>query len=80
MNCQMFSTGLSSEHLAGSGSDERAGHMPTGLIHEHDGMGTRRHGLGDFGKMQGHRVGIADRQDKPCALAQGRADRSEYIA
>lgn len=57
--------------------DERAGHMPPGLIHEHDGMGARRHGPGDFGKMQGHRVGIADRQDKPCALAQGRADRSK---
>lgn len=41
--------------------DERAGHVPPGLIHEHDGMGTRRHGSGDFGKMQGHRIGIADR-------------------
>ena len=62
------------------GYDERAGHMPSSLIHEHDGMSTPRHGSGDFGKMQGHRVGIADRQDKPCALAQGRADRSEDIA
>jgi len=58
----------------------RAGHLPPGLIHEHDGMGTRRHGPGDFGQMQGHRVGIADRQDKPCALGRGRADRSEDMA
>ena len=68
MNCQMFSTGLSSGHLAGSGDDadifgcdERLCHMPPCPIHEYDGMGTRGHGLGDFGKMQGHRVGIADR-------------------
>ena len=54
--------------------------MPTGLIHKHDGMGNRCPGSGDFGKMQGHRVGIADRQDKPCALAQSRADRSEDMA
>jgi len=59
---------------------ERAGHMPSGLIHEHDGMGARCHGPGDFSKMQGHRARVADRQDKPCALAQGRADRSEDIA
>ena len=43
------------------GCDERLCHMPPCPIHEYDGMGTRGHGLGDFGKMQGHRVGIADR-------------------
>ena len=59
------------------GYDECPGHMPTGLIHEHDGMGPRCHGSGDFGKMHGHRARVADRQDKPCTLAQGRADRSE---
>ena len=62
------------------GYDECPGHMPSGLIHEHDSMGTRCHGSGDFGKMPDHRVGIAARQDKPCALAQGRADRSEDVA
>ena len=50
------------------GYDERAGHMPPGLIHEHDGMSARRHVAGDFGQMQGHRARVADRQDKPCAL------------
>jgi len=53
--------------------------MPPGLIHDHYSMGTKCHGSSDFDKMQVHRVGIAERQDKPCALAQGRADRSEDV-
>lgn len=61
------------------GYDERGGHMPPGLIHEQHGMGARRHGSSDFGKMQVHRVGIAERQDKPCAFAQCRADRSKDV-
>jgi len=36
------------------GYDECSGHMPPGLIHEHDGMGAKRHGSGDFSKMQVH--------------------------
>jgi len=59
--------------------DERGGHMPPGLIHEQYGMGARCHGSSNFGKMQVHRVGIAERQDKPCTLAQCRADRSKYV-
>jgi len=51
------------------GYDERGGHMPPGLIHEHYGMCARCHCSSDFGKMQVHRFGIAERQDKPCALA-----------
>jgi len=43
--------------------------MPPGLIHEHDGMATKRHIPSDFSKMKVHCVGIAHRQDKPCALA-----------
>jgi hypothetical protein len=53
--------------------------MPPGLIHEHDGMATKRHSSSDFSKMQVHRVRIAHRQDKPCALAQCRADCSEDV-
>jgi len=36
------------------GYDERVGHMPPGLIHDHHSMGARRHGSGDFDKMQVH--------------------------
>ena len=53
--------------------------MPPGLIHDHHSMGANCHGSGDFDKVQVHRLGIAERQDKPCALAQGRADRSEDV-
>jgi len=53
--------------------------MPSGLIHEQYGMGAGRYRSSDFGKMQVHRVGIAERQDKPCALAERRADRAEYV-
>jgi hypothetical protein len=53
--------------------------MPPSLIHEQYGMGTKRHGSSDFSKMQIHRVRIANRQDKPCALAQCRADCSEDV-
>jgi len=90
MNCQMFSTGLAPGSTRGwafgwrndadiLGYDERGGHMPPGLIHEHDGMATKRHSSSDFSKMQVHRVRIAHRQDKPCALAQCRADCSEDV-
>jgi len=61
------------------GYDERLGHMPPSLIHDHRSMGAKCHGSGDFDKMQVHRLCIAERQDKPCALAKGRADRSEDV-
>ncbi len=86
MNCQIFSTGpplwtfgRQRDDADILGYDERGGHMPPGLIHDHYSMGARRHGSSDFDKMQVHRVGIAERQDKPCALSQGRADRSEDV-
>lgn len=61
------------------GHQQRVGRMPTGLIHEQHGMGSWRYGPSDFVKMQVHRFGIAERQDKPCALTQGRADRAEDV-
>lgn len=36
------------------GYDERGGHMPPGLIHEHYGMGAKRDSSSDFGQMQVH--------------------------
>ena len=49
MNCQTFSTGLSSGHFAGSGSSVMLAGMtspadvPAGLIEYQHGMGTGRH-------------------------------------
>ena len=81
MNCQTFSTGLSSGHFAGSGSrvmlagdDETRREMPAGLIEQQHGMRTRRHGGGDLGDVQRHAFGVAAGQDKRCALALGGAD------
>jgi hypothetical protein len=51
------------------GYDERGGHVPPCLIHKEYGMGTQRDGSSDFRKKQVHRVGIAERQDKPCTLS-----------
>jgi hypothetical protein len=49
MNCQIFSTGLSSGHFVGSADDadvvghvELSGGVPSGLVHQHDRMGFRR--------------------------------------
>lgn len=61
------------------GHDQRVGDVPSGLIHEQHAMGAWRYGPGDFSKMQVHRFGIAERQDKPCALAQRRTDRAEDV-
>jgi len=61
------------------GHDQRVGHMPSGLIHKQYGMGAGLYSSSDFGKMQVHRFGIAERQDKACALAERRADRAEDV-
>ena len=73
------------------GYDERGGRMPRGLIHEQSDMGPGRRGFERFlqgagsstawqaiAKQSAERgVGPAERQDKPCALARGRADCPE---
>ena len=58
-NCQMFSCGLSSGHLAGigmsvmlEGHDEPARKMPSGLIDEERRRVRRRDLSGDFGEVQ----------------------------
>ena len=53
--------------------------MPSGLIDEKDGMGSRCDGVGDFRQMQVHRLGIAEGQDQSRALALFRADGTEDI-
>ena len=53
--------------------------MPSGLIDEKDGMGSRCDGVGDFGQMQVHRLGITGRQDQGGSLSLLRADGSEDI-
>ena len=53
--------------------------MPSGLIDEKDGMGSRCDGVGDFGQMQVHRLGIAGGQDQGGSLSLLRADGSEDV-
>lgn len=53
--------------------------MPSGLIEDENGVRARRDSCGDFFKMQGHRLGVARRQDEGCALAVLRTDRAENI-
>src|SRR5271154_2673806 len=53
--------------------------MPSGLIDAKDGMGSRGDGVGDFRKMQVHRLGIAGRQDQGGSLSLLRADGSEDV-
>jgi hypothetical protein len=62
-----------------AGHNELAGRMPSRLIHQHDGMSTRGNHERDFGQMQGHRFGIAEREHQPRALAVFRADRAKDI-
>ena len=56
MNCQTFSCGLSSGHLAGNGIRVMLGgttsrrEMPAGLIDEQRGVAARRDLGGDFGQ------------------------------
>ena len=83
MNCQTFSTGLSSGHFAGSGGrvmlvgdDEPCRYMPSGVIEQQHGMGARRDGGGDLGEVQCHPFGIAAGQNERRAFAFGRADRA----
>ena len=53
--------------------------MPSGLIDEKDGMGSRFNGFGNFGQMQVHRLGVAGGQDQSSALSLLRADGSEDV-
>jgi hypothetical protein len=41
--------------------DEAARDMPSRLVHQYDGVGAGRDGLGEFGEEEGHRLGV-----EPC--------------
>src|SRR5881275_2712551 len=86
MNCQMFSTGLSSGDFGGSGikvillgTVELGGKVPAGLIEQQNSMGSRRHRSGDLGQMQSHGGGIAARQNKAGGDPLSRANGSEDV-
>src|SRR6478735_7430193 len=53
--------------------------MPSSLVDEEDGMGSRCDRLGDFGQMQVHRLGIAGRHDQGGSLSLLRADGTEDV-
>ena len=53
--------------------------VPSGLIHQHDGMGTRCDRLRYFSQMQRHGFGIAERQYQTGGLAVLRADGAEDV-
>ena len=86
MNCQRFSTGLSSGERAGSGSRVMLSgtasfvvDVPAGLIEQQHGVGAGGDGRGDLFEVQGHRLGVAAGHDEAGALALGRADRPEDV-
>jgi hypothetical protein len=58
---------------------QSAGKMPSSLIDKKHSLRARRDLCGDFGEMQGHRLGVAARHDEGRALALFRADRAENI-
>ena len=49
------------------------------LVDEEDRVCIGGDGLGYLGKMQVHRVGVAEGQDQTRGLAFGRADRAEDV-
>ena len=78
MNCQMFSTGLSSGDFDGKGImvmlsgvfSSLAGCQP-GLIDHEEGMSARGDGNGYFLQMKVQCVGVATGQDETRAYASG---------
>jgi len=62
-----------------AGNRELMGEMPAGLVEQQDGMSAGRHRAGDFGEVQGHGGGVAERQDETGGGAARRADRAEDI-
>ncbi len=82
MNCQMFSTGLSSGARGGSGRKvildfEGQGGVPSGLIEHDDGMGAGFNDAADFGKMSVQRLRVGVGHDKAGGLV--RADGAKDI-
>ena len=63
----------------GGGHNEVARQVPSGLVEEENRVLAGRDFGRDFGKVQGHRPGVAAGQDQCRALAVMRADGSEDI-
>jgi hypothetical protein len=61
------------------GEREFVRQVPSGLIEQQHGMGSRRYRAGDLGQMQAHRRGVAAWQDKGRAFALLGTDRAENI-
>jgi len=53
--------------------------VPSGLIHQHDGMGTRRNRLRYFSQMQRHGFGVAERKHETGGLAVLGANGAEDV-
>src|SRR3954447_4984035 len=83
----MFSTGLSSGDLEGSGTSvmfsgtcrQLCGDVPSGLIHKQHGVGSRLDVKRDLLQMQLHRLGVAKWQNEAGRLAERGADGAEDI-
>jgi hypothetical protein len=86
MNCQTFSTGLSSGDFGDRAmmvtlgrNDEARRHVPAGLIDQEHGVRAGRNGLSDLDEMQVHRLGIAGGQDQGCTFALFWSDGAEDV-
>ena len=86
MNCQTFSCGFSSGHLAGKrdqrdvGRDDQACPRDASPPDRREARRARRRDLGgDFGEMEVHRLCIASWHDERRALAVLGTDRAEDI-
>jgi hypothetical protein len=82
MNCQTFSTGLSSGHLGGSGMSVMFGGqfgraVPSGLIEQDDGVRAGRDVEGDLHEMHAHGLAVAPGHDDAGSLAFSGTDRPE---
>lgn len=61
------------------GDNECVGHMPTGLVHDEDGMCAIGDVTGYFCQMLGHCVGITPRHYESGGLAELGADCTEDV-
>src|SRR4051812_23924427 len=59
--------------------DEALGAVPSGSVHQDDGVGSRGDSLRDFRQVKVHRGRVAPRQHQGRALALLRADRPEDV-
>lgn len=58
---------------------ELSGGVPSGLVHQHDRVSSRCDGERYLGKVQGHGLCVAERQDEASALTAFGADRAKDV-